>query len=94
MKFELLDKWISAAKDWHIAGCLFIFVGGSVLQWFHHLDADYVGFAGVCLAAITGHAYSPALKDQDKSPMNFDVKYFVLFWRDSNMHDQYNRYRQ
>ncbi len=63
MKFELLDKVLSAAKDWHIASCLFIFIGGSVLQWFHHLDSNFVAFAGVVLAAVTGHAFSPARKD-------------------------------
>ena len=63
MKFEFLDKWFSAAKDWHLPACLFIFIGGSVLQWFHHLDANFVAFAGVVIGGITGHAFSPAQKD-------------------------------
>lgn len=62
MKFCLVDKILSAAKDWHLPICVIVFLTGSVLQWFHHLDANYVGFAGVVLGAVTGHSFSPAGK--------------------------------
>jgi hypothetical protein len=59
------DKILSAAKDYHLPIALFIFVVGSILQWFHHLDMSFVAYAGTVLGAITGHAFSPA--QQDKS---------------------------
>lgn len=60
MKFELLDKWMSAAKDWHLPISVFMFIVGSAMQWFHHLDMAYVAYAGTILGAITGHAFSGA----------------------------------
>ena len=63
MKFDLLDKWMSAAKDWHLPISVFIFLVGSVLQWFNHLSTNYVAFTATCLGAITGHAFSGAAKD-------------------------------
>lgn len=62
MKFSFIDKILSAAKDWHLPICVVVFLTGSVLQWFSHLDANYVAFTGVVLAAITGHSFSPAGK--------------------------------
>lgn len=64
MKFECLDKVLSAAKDWHLPISVGIFGVGSVLQWFHHLDASFVAFTATVLGAITGHAYSPAQQDK------------------------------
>jgi len=68
MKFDFVDKVLSAAKDWHIASCLFVFLIGSVLQWFHRLDPTFVMFAGTVLGAITGHAFSPAQSAPDPAP--------------------------
>lgn len=62
MKFTLLDKWLSASKDWHIAVSVFIFITGSVIHWLHGIDASYVAFTGVVIGGITGHAYSAAGK--------------------------------
>jgi len=61
---------MSAAKDWHLPISVFMFIVGSAMQWFHHLDMAYVAYAGTILGAITGHAYSPAAKDKlgDKMP--------------------------
>lgn len=64
MQFDSIDKVLSALKDWHIPCAMSIFGVGSVLQWCHHLDSSFVAFTGVVLAAITGHAFSPAQKDQ------------------------------
>lgn len=60
MKFSLIDRVLSAAKDWHLPICVGVFAVGSVLQWFHHLDASYVAFTATVLGAITGHSFSPA----------------------------------
>ena len=60
MKFSLIDKWLSAAKDWHLPICVGVFGIGSVMQWFHHLDSSFVAFTGVVLGAVCGHAFSPA----------------------------------
>lgn len=62
-KSELLDKILTNCKDYHIPACMTIFITGSVLQWFHHLDSTYVYFTATVLGAITGHAFSPARKD-------------------------------
>jgi hypothetical protein len=60
MAFNVWDKVLSAAKDYHLPVCVFIFLIGVPLQWFHHLDASFVAYAGVVLGAITGHSFSPA----------------------------------
>lgn len=60
MRLEFVDKWLSAAKDWHLPISVFVFIVGSVMHWFHHLDASYVGFTATVLGAITGHAFSGA----------------------------------
>lgn len=70
MKFSLLDKWLSAAKDWHIAVSVFIFITGSVIHWLHGIDASYVAFTGTVLAAITGHSFSPAASQPDPPAQN------------------------
>jgi hypothetical protein len=59
------DKILSAAKDYHLPIAVFVFIVGSVMQWFHHLDAAYVAYTATVLGAVTGHAFSPA--QQDKS---------------------------
>lgn len=58
MKFDWIDKVLTAAKDYHIPCAMAIFATGTVLQWFHHMDSNYVGFAGLVLGAITGHCFS------------------------------------
>lgn len=59
-----IDKILSNVKDYHLPIALFVFTIGSVLQWFHHLDTTYVAFVTVILGAVTGHAFSPAQRDQ------------------------------
>lgn len=65
MGFPMFDKVLSAMKDYHLPVCVFVFIIGSVLQWFHHLDMAFVAYTGTVLGAITGHAFSPAQKDKD-----------------------------
>jgi 1,4-dihydroxy-2-naphthoate octaprenyltransferase len=61
----MLDKMLSAMKDYHLPICVFMFLVGTVLSWFHHLDASFVAYTATILSAITGHAFSPAQKDHD-----------------------------
>ena len=65
MKFNMLDKALSAIKDYHLPALLGMFGGGAVLAWFHHLDMAFVSYAAVIVGGITGHAFSPAQKDHD-----------------------------
>ena len=65
------DKIMSAAKDYHLPIAVFCFVVGSVMSWFHHLDMAFVAYTGTILGAITGHAFSPAGK-QDPPPAKDD----------------------
>jgi len=58
-----LDTFLSNFRDYHIPVCVLMFIAGTVLQWFHHLDLSYVAYTGTILGAITGHAFSPAGKD-------------------------------
>lgn len=62
-----LDKVLTNFKDYHLPVCVGVFMTGSALQWFHHLDSTFVAFTATVLAAITGHAFSPAQRDGDKS---------------------------
>lgn len=64
------DKVLSAMKDYHLPASIFVFIVGSVLQWFHHLDSTFVAYAATVLGAITGHAFSPAQNDKkdDETP--------------------------
>ena len=63
------DKILSQMKDYHLPICVFMFLVGSVMKWFNHLDMAYVAYAGTILGAVTGHAFSPAQKDHpDDSP--------------------------
>ena len=59
------DKFLSNMKDYHIPVSIFIFLIGSVLQFYHRLDMSFVAFTGTVLGAITGHAFSPAQKEGD-----------------------------
>jgi hypothetical protein len=61
-KGAMIDKILSACKDYHLPICLFVFIIGSVMQWFRHLDMAYVAYTGTVLGAITGHSFSPAGK--------------------------------
>lgn len=58
-----LDKLLTNCKDYHIPITVFVFITGSVMKWYGHLDMAYVAFVGTVLGAITGHAFSPAHKD-------------------------------
>jgi len=62
MKFTNIDNMLSAAKDWHLPICTFMFIVGSVIHWLHGLDASYVAFVTVIVGAVTGHSFSPAGK--------------------------------
>ena len=58
------DKILSDMKDYHLPICVFMFIVGSVMKWFGHLDMAYVAYTGTILGAITGHAFSGAAKDK------------------------------
>jgi hypothetical protein len=66
MKYNMIDKVLSAIKDYHLPALLVMFGAGTVLAWFHHMDAAFVSYAAVIVGGITGHAFSPA--QQDKQP--------------------------
>jgi len=51
---EILSKITS---DGHIPCGLFVFVVGSVIHWFHGLDASYVSFTTTVLGFLGAHAY-------------------------------------
>jgi hypothetical protein len=61
------DKILTNMKDYHIPVCVGVFLLGSMLQWFHHMDPSFVAYTGTVLAAITGHAFSGAGKPDDPS---------------------------
>jgi hypothetical protein len=66
-----LDSILSKFKDYHLPICVLMFVIGTGLQWFHHLDMSFVAYTGTILGAITGHSFSPAGrpdKDDDVAP--------------------------
>ena len=63
-----MDKVLSNCKDYHIPASLFIFVIGSVMKCFGHLDMSYVSFTAVVLGAITGHSFSPAGRPEEGGP--------------------------
>jgi hypothetical protein len=65
MKASMVDKVLSEIKDYHIPALLVMFGAGTVLAWFHHMDAAFVSYAAVIVGGITGHAFSPAQKDHD-----------------------------
>ena len=60
------DKVLTNFKDYHLPICSGVFAVGSVLQWFHHMDATFVAFTATVLGAITGHAFSPAEHNGDE----------------------------
>ena len=64
MTMKWFDTLLSNMKDYHLPICVVMFITGSVLQWFHHLDMSFVAYTGTILGAITGHAFSPAQKDK------------------------------
>lgn len=68
MKFAFVDKWLSAFKDWHLPISVFVFIVGSVIHWFHGIDASYVAFTATVLGAITGHSFSPAAAPDPPTP--------------------------
>ena len=62
-----LDKILSNFKDYHLPIFIGMFSVGSVLQWYHHLDMAFVAFTGTVIGGITGHAFSPARKDEGQN---------------------------
>jgi len=70
MKFDTVDRTLSACKDYHVPACLGMFVAGCIMQWFHRLDMSFVGFTGVIVGGITGHAFSAAGKPDTDSEQN------------------------
>lgn len=62
------DKIMSNFKDYHLPIYVGVFMVGSLLQRFDHLNYTFVTFTGTVLGAITGHAFSPAQKDQPGDP--------------------------
>lgn len=68
MKLALFDKIMSMAKDYHLPICVFFFVIGSIMQWFHHLDMAFVAYVGTILGAVTGHSFSPAGRPDPPEP--------------------------
>lgn len=59
-----LDKILSNMKDYHLPITIFIFIVGAVEHHIKGLDASFVAFTATVLGALTGHAFSPAQKDQ------------------------------
>ncbi len=62
-----MDRLLSNFKDYHLPIFVGMFGVGCTLQWFHHLDMVFVAFTGTIIGGITGHAFSPAQKDQTES---------------------------
>ena len=65
MKFLILDKWMSAAKDYHLPIMVLMFIAGIPVAWFGHLDMAFVAFTGTIVSGITGHAFSKAWQKDD-----------------------------
>lgn len=61
-----IDKILTDCKDYHLPIASCIFVVGAILQWFKHMDPTFVAFTATVLGAITGHAFSPARKDDQQ----------------------------
>lgn len=64
INFSTIDKWLTDMKDWHVPFAGFVFVTGSVLQRFHHLDATFVAFSTTVLSFLGGHAWIQGKNDQ------------------------------
>jgi len=58
-----IDKILTNCKDYHLPISVFVFVIGAVMKWHGHMDMTFVAFTSTVLGAITGHAFSPARKD-------------------------------
>ena len=63
-----IDQFLSNFKDYHLPISVFVFIVGSVIHWFHGIDAAYVAFTGTVLGAITGHAFSGAGQPDPPTP--------------------------
>jgi len=59
-----IDKVLSNCKDYHIPICGVMFLAGCVMKWFNHMDYAFVAFTGTIIGGITGHAFSPAVKQE------------------------------
>jgi hypothetical protein len=62
------DKILSNVKDYHLPIIVFIFLIGTLLQRFGHMDTTFVEFTTVIVAGVTGQAFSPARKDSGSQP--------------------------
>jgi len=49
---DFLDKLLTDANDYHIPFAGAVFLLGSVMQWFHRLDASYITFTSTILTFI------------------------------------------
>jgi hypothetical protein len=56
MKFDF-DAILSNMADYHLPFAGVVFITGSVLQWYHRLDASYITFTTTILTFIGTHAY-------------------------------------
>lgn len=61
-----IDKILTNCKDYHLPIAVGVFSTGAALQWFHHMDPTFVAFTATVLGAVTGHAFSPARKDDQQ----------------------------
>lgn len=57
MKFDMIDKILTDVKDYHMPFAGGVFVIGTCLQWFHHLDATYLTFTTSILTFIATHKW-------------------------------------
>jgi hypothetical protein len=62
-----VDKFMTEFNDWHLPFAGAVYVVGSVLQWFHHLDASYVAFSATVLGFVGGHSYIKNRNGNDDS---------------------------
>lgn len=55
-----LDLFLTNFKDYHIPVALFVFIVGSLIHWFHRLDAAFITFTSTVLTFLGTHAiFSP-----------------------------------
>lgn len=66
--FKKIDSLLTDMKDYHLPFAGFVFVIGSVLQRFHHLDATFVAFSTTVLSFLGGHAWIQGKNDQGNTP--------------------------
>jgi hypothetical protein len=62
-----IDRLLSDANDYHIPFAGVVFLLGSVMQWFHRLDASYIAFTSTVLTFIGTHAWMKSKNGGDDS---------------------------